>query len=440
MTQTPVHRLVAQLAVPTIISMLVTSLYNMADTFFVGRISTQATAAVGVVFSLMSVIQALGFFCGHGSGNFLSRRLGAGDVKEADEMAATGFVVAFMLGMIVLVFGECELTRLAVWLGATETIAGETEEYMRIILIGAPFMTTQLVINNQLRFQGSAVYAMVGLVSGAVLNIALDPLLIFYFKMGVSGAAAATVASQIISFLILWAGSHRGPNLHIKFKNVRLTKFYLLQIVNGGTASLFRQGMNAVAVIIMNMMAGSLGGDAAIAGMSVVNRVMLFANSALIGFGQGFQPVCAFNYGAGLYTRVKQAFWFCVKYGTFFLLAVSALCFVFAPHIIEFFRADSDVVTVGKAALRFQALSFPLGAFIVMSNMMLQSIGKGFKASVMASARTGWCFVPVILALSHIFGLGGVEMAQMFADIMAFIVAIPLSSSELRKMDKDKAA
>lgn len=434
MTQTPIPKLIAQLSVPTIISMLVSGLYNMADTFFVGRISTQATAAVGIVFSLMAIIQAVGFFCGHGSGNYMSRRLGAGDVKEASEMAATGFVLAFILGMVILVVGMVFLRPLSVMLGATPTMMKETQDYMRIILIGAPYMTAQLVVNNQLRFQGSAMYAMVGLVSGAVLNIGLDPLFIFTFGMGVAGAALATILSQLVSFCILFVGSQKGANIRIRIRNVRFTRHYLMQIVNGGTPSLCRQGLNSISTIILNTMAGAMGGDAAIAGMSIVTRVMMLANSALIGFGQGFQPVCAFNYGAELKERVRKAFWFCVKYGTVFLLFMAAFCCVFSPEIIAFFRKDPEVIAVGSVALRIQAVVFPLNAFIVMSNMMLQSIGKGVKASLLAASRSGLFFIPFILILSYTLGLFGVEITQTCSDVCTFVLSVPLALSELKQM------
>ena len=202
MTETPVPRLIGELAVPTIISMLVTSFYNMVDTFFVGKIDRQSTAAVGIVFSVMALIQALGFFFGHGSGNYISRRLGAKDFEEAAAMAANGFFLAFLCGLFVMAGGLVFLKPLAVALGSTPTILPYTEDYLRIILIGAPFMTSSLVLNNQLRFQGSAAYAMVGIVTGAVINIVLDPLLIFVCGMGVAGAAAATVISQFCSFLL----------------------------------------------------------------------------------------------------------------------------------------------------------------------------------------------------------------------------------------------
>lgn len=440
MTRTPVHSLITALAIPTIISMMVTHLYNMADTFFVGRISTQATAAVGVVLSIMNLIQAVGFLCGHGSGNYMSRMLGAGQIKEAEETAATGFVLAFILGGAITLGGVLNLNWLAHALGATNTIINDTESYMRIILYGAPFMTSQLVINNQLRFQGSAVYAMVGLVSGAVLNIALDPLFIFAFGLGVSGAALATVISQIVSFAILLVGSTKGPNLRIHFKNIRLNAHYLIQIINGGTPSLCRNGLMSLAVILLNHAAGSLGGDAAIAGMSVVNRVTLFLNSALIGFGQGYQPVCSYNYGAGLHGRVKDGYKFCVKYGTLFLACVAVLCSYFASDIIKFFRDDPAVIIIGVTALRWQMLTFSFNATITISNMMLQSIGKGVRASIIASARSGLFFVPCIIIMPKILGLLGVETAQPCADFLSFLLVIPFTYSVWKDMNDVNSA
>ena len=436
MTETPVPKLITTLAVPTIISMLVTSLYNMADTFFVGRISTQATAAVGIVFSVMAIIQAVGFFCGHGSGNSMSRFLGTGDTKSAQEMASTGFALSFILGATIAVLGLVNLEALSKALGATPTIMAETKAYLRIILIGAPFTTSQFVINNQLRFQGSAMYSMVGLVSGAIINIALDPIFIFVLGFGVAGAAAATVLSQMIAFTILLVGSFRGPNIHVSFKTVRFNKHYLLGIVNGGAPSLARQGLASVAAIVMNTAAGTIGGDAAIAGMSVVNRVMMFLLSALIGFGQGYQPVCGFNYGAGLYSRVKEGYYFCVKYGTLLFVVLGALCLAFSPHIIGFFRDDPEVIAVGAKALRFTACALPLSATIMLTNMLLQSIGKGVRATLLATCRSGLYYIPLMLILPNAFGLLGLEMTQMWADILTFLTAVPFARSILKELSE----
>lgn len=434
MTTTPVPRLVCSLAVPTIISMLVSSFYNMADTFFVGKLDTQSTAAVGVAFSMMTIIQAIGFFFGHGSGNYISRKLGSKELEEASAMAANGFFLSFFCGIVIALLGIIFIKPLSVALGSTPTILPYTEKYLRIILFGTPFMTSSLVLNNQLRFQGRASFAMVGIVIGAVLNIVLDPILIFIFEMGISGAAIATVFSQICSFVLLVFMTSKGGSINIRFKNLQVNGHFIKEIFRGGVPSLCRQGLASIAVIFLNHAAGVYG-DAAIAGMSIVNRITMFANSALIGFGQGFQPVCGFNYGARLYDRVREGFYFCVKYAFVFLVLISALCGIFAPNIVALFRReDQEVIETGALALRMQCITFPLNAWIVMSNMMLQSIGKALKASVIAGARQGYFFIPLILILPICFGLFGVQVTQAVADVCTLTVSIPLSLSVLREM------
>lgn len=439
MTTTPVPKLILSLSVPTIISMMVTAIYNTADTFFVARVSsdpavnTAATASVGLVFTVMAIIQAFGFFFGHGSGNYLSRMLGAGNHKEANEMASTGFAMALIVGVIFAVVGNIFVEPIADFLGATPTTMQFTKDYMRIILFGAPFMMAQFVINNQLRFQGSAVYAMVGLMCGAVMNMILDPLLIMGFHMEVRGAAIATVMGQFTSFIVLLVGTSKGENIKMSLSNVHINGHYLLEVLNGGAPSLFRQGLAAISTLLLNRTAGAIGYDAAIAGMSVAGRIFLMMGSALIGFGQGYQPMCSFNYGAGLTKRVKEGFSFCVKVSTVFLIIVGIICFVFAPSIIALFSKDPAAVEVGVKALRFMALAQPLSGAIVISNMMLQSIGKGVKASITASARNGYCFIPLILILPQFLGITGVEMAQACADVLSMFVAVPMAWTELRK-------
>lgn len=434
MTTTPIPKLICSLAIPTIISMLVTSFYNVADTFFVGKLDTQSTAAVGVVFSIMAIIQAVGFFFGHGSGNYISRKLGSKELEEASAMAANGFYLSLFSGVCIALAGIIFLNPLSVALGSTPTILPYTKRYLRIILLGAPFMTSSLVLNNQLRFQGRASFAMVGIVTGAVLNIALDPILIFRFHMGISGAAAATVTSQFCSFLLLVFMTRKGGSIQIRFRNLKVNGYFLKEIFRGGIPSLCRQGLASIAVIFLNHAAGGYG-DAAIAGMSIVNRVTMFVNSALIGFGQGFQPVCGFNYGAKLYGRVREGFFFCVKYAFIFLIVVSALCGIFAPEIVALFRReDQQVIETGALALRLQCITFPLNAWIVTSNMMLQSIGKALKASLIAAARQGYFFIPFILILSYLLGLLGVQITQAAADVCTFILSVPLALSVLKEM------
>lgn len=306
--------------------------------------------------------------------------------------------------------------------------------YLRIILLGAPFMMGQCVINNQLRFQGSAFYAMIGLICGAVVNIGLDPLLMFGFDLGIPGAAIATVSGQFIGFCTLLIGSRRGENIRLRFRSIRLNAPNLLQIVNGGFPSLIRQGMAAIAVVLLNRFANAYGGDAVIAGMSIVNRVMMLLSSALIGFGQGYQPVCSFNYGAKLYGRVREGFFFCVKYGTLLMSLAAALFLLFPTQIVAFFRDDPAVIAVGAAALRWQAAALPLMATSILTNMMLQASGQGLRSSVTSSARNGIFFIPLIMTLPQLLGLRGVEMTQACADVLTFLLCLPFLRASLRRM------
>ena len=438
MTKTPIPRLIGELAVSTIISMLVTSFYNMADTFFVGKINTSATAAVGIVFPLMAMIQAFGFFCGHGSSNYISRQLGAHNFEDASKMSATGFVTAFVLGLGILVVGFLFTDPLLHIMGSTETILPYARSYMRIILIGAPYMTASLVLNNQLRFQGSAFYSMIGITTGAVLNIVLDPLFIFVLDMGVAGAALATIISQFVSFCLLIAGTFRGGNLRLNLKDFSPSLKYYQNIVKGGAPSLFRQGLGSFATVCLNLMAGPYG-DAAIAAMSIVTRISQFAASVVIGFGQGFQPVCGFNYGAKLFKRVQEGFWFCVKFCTSVLLVAAVCGWIFSPNLIGIFlKTDPLVIEYGSQALRLQALTFPLVGWITIANMMLQTIGKTVKASLLAMSRQFLFFVPVILTLPGFLGILGVQLSQPIADFCSFLLAVPLSISVLREMSHEQ--
>ena len=436
MTQKPVGKTICKLAVPCIISMLVTSFYNMADTFFVGMLkSNAATGAVGVVFSMMAIIQAVGFFFGHGSGNYISRQLGQKNYKEASTMAANGFFAALATGLLICIVGLIFLEPLAYLLGSTDTILPYTKDYLRVILLGAPWMTASLVLNNQLRFQGSAIYAMVGILSGAVLNIGLDPLLIIVCDMGVAGAGWATIISQLVSFVILLIGCQKGGNLRIAIKNVRPTWHYIWQIIKGGLPSLARQSLASVATICLNHAAQPFG-DAVIAAMGVVQRIVMFGASAMIGFGQGFQPFCGFNYGAKLYSRVRKGFWFCVKGSFLFLVVISALVFWFAPDLVALFRDDPDVIRCGAAALRFQCVTFPLQSWVVMSNMMEQVIGKTLPATFLAMARQGIFFIPTVLLLAYFLGETGIQMTQAIADTITVLCAIPIHLLVLHKLPK----
>ncbi len=304
MTQTPVERLIAKLAVPTIISMLITTIYNMADTFFIGMISTAASGAVGVSFSVMAIIQALGFFFGQGAGANISQALGSQDTKRANELASTGFFSALFCGGVVGVVGMVFMKPLVYFLGATDTIYPHCVAYLQWILIGAPWMCASFVLNNLLRFEGNAFRAMVGLTTGGVLNMVLDPLFIFGFDMGIAGAALATIISQLVSFCILLFQLNRYSTVSVSIKSFRPGVRMYAAITRAGLPSLLRQSIASVGTICLNTAARPFG-DAAISAMAIIGRITMFSNSAMLGFGQGFQPVCGFNYGAMLYDRVK---------------------------------------------------------------------------------------------------------------------------------------
>ena len=436
MTQEPVEPLICRLAVPCIISMLVTAFYNMADTFFVGMLkSNAATGAVGVVFSMMAIIQAVGFFFGQGSGNYISRCLGEKRYEEASRMAATGFFSALGSGALICVVGMIFLDDLAYLLGSTETILPYTRDYLSVILLGAPWMTASLVLNNQLRFQGGATYAMVGITTGAVLNIILDPIKIFWMELGVAGAGWATIISQFVSFCLLLAGCSRGSNIAIRFKDIRLDWFHFKNILRGGLPSLSRQSLASLATICLNHAAGPYG-DAAIAAMGVVQRITMFGASTMLGFGQGFQPVCGFNYGARLYSRVRRGFWFCVKISTAVLAVIGTAGWLFAPQLVAIFRDDPAVIAFGAAALRFQCMTFPVQGWIVMSNMMEQSIGRTAPATFLSVARQGLFFIPAVLLLPLILEATGLQMAQSVADVLTVLCAIPIHLGVLRSLPK----
>lgn len=436
MTTQPVGKLVCQMAVPSMVSMLVSAIYNIADTFFIGKISTQATGAIGIVFSYMALIQAISFFFGHGSGNYISRALGRKDVEEAEKMASTGFFSAVIIGFLLIFFGFIFMTPFLKLLGATQTILPEAEPYFSYILLATPFIMASFVLNNQMRLQGNASKSMLGIAAGAVLNVILDPILIFGCKMGIRGAAIATAVSQIISFILLLILSRQGDGIKIKWKNFSPSKSTYREIIAGGLPSLGRQGLASVAGMCLNQAAG-LYGDSAIAAFSVVNRVGFIALAALLGFGQGFQPVCGFNYGAKKYERVKEAFWFSVKAVIIPLMIFSAVGFIFARQIVAAFRADDmELIYIGTKVLRYQSVVFPLMGWIIIVNMFLQNTRKTIRATIMAMARQGIIFLPVLVIASHTMGLLGVELAQPISDLLTFCLAIPLGGSGLKELQK----
>ena len=438
MTESPVRQLVMKMAGPTIISMMVTALYNIIDAFFVGHISTEATAGVGVSFAYMTFINAIGFFFGHGSGNYISTALGAKKYSDAEKMAATGFISSMMIGALAAVVGLFFLSPLSRIMGATPDIVPHSNDYMLFILIGTPFMMSSLTLNNQLRLQGNARYAMFGIATGAVLNIFLDALLIYGFDMGVMGASLATCISQFVGWLILLLGTEKSGNVHIRFRYFTPTLRSYIDIFNGGAPSLCRHVFVCISTIMLNRYAAyyaAPGTEAsAIAAFAIVSRVMMFAFSIIIGIGQGFQPVCGFNHGAGLHERVRKSFVFTVELSTVILVFISIAYAIFAPDIVSLFRSeDAELIKIGTRVMRWQCIAFPLIGVSTVTNMMYQTTRKTLIATLLSMGRQGIFFIPAIMILPLFIGFKGVEMTQAVADVLTFLLALPFAIRESKQ-------
>lgn len=428
MTETPVGRLTISLAVPTIISMLVSAIYNMADTYFVTKIGTSASGAVGVVFTIMTIIQAVGFTLGMGSGTWISMLLGAKDEEQASKVASTGFYTAFAFGLLITVLGLVFMDPLMGILGATDTILPYAREYARYILLAAPFMCTSFVMNNILRFEGMARFSMVGITTGGILNMILDPIFIFGLDLGIAGAAIATAISQCVSFTILLSCFIRKKTvvrLYPAFISRELRTY--LEIVKKGLASFCRQGLASIANISLNQAAGVYG-DPAIAAMSIVGKVTWVMFSVIVGFGQGYQPVLGFNYGAKRFDRAKEAFFFMLKsslcLGAFFAVMGNLLAAFLIGHMIGY---DAQAVEIGIFALRAQAAVMCLVPVNTTVNMSYQGIGRSWTATLASSMRQGIFYLPAIFILPMFIGIRGVQLAQAVADFCAFLAAVPFA-------------
>ena len=436
MTETPIPKLILGLAAPTILSMLITSIYNLADTFFVGQISTSASGAVGIVSSLMAILQALGFMLGHGSGSIISRSLGSQNTDAATRFASTSFFTALVFGGVITVAGLLTLPDFMMLLGSTETILPHACAYARYILLAAPIMMSSLVMNNILRYEGKASFAMIGLVTGGLLNIALDPLFIFGLGMGTAGAGLATALSQTISFCILLSMFLRGKTVsQFRITAVTHSPAEFGTILMTGMPSFGRQGLNSIGGMLLNIAARGYG-DAAVAGMSIVSRIFMFIISVAIGVGQGLQPVASFNYGARKFRRVRQAAIFTMGAAFCMLVVLVALCWVDSDALIRLFRDDPDVTAVALPAFRFQCLAILLQPVIVVANMLFQSVGKAGRATFLACCRQGVFFIPLILILPRTLGLMGVETCQPIADVFTFIVSLPFLLAFLNQLSR----
>lgn len=437
MTETPVNKLIASLALPTVISMMITMIYNAADTYFVSKISVAASGATGIVFSLMAILQAFGFMYGHGAGSNISRRLGAKDIESARKYCSTAFFFALFTVLIILIFGIIFLSPLMKLLGSTDTILPYAKDYGLYILLAAPAMATSCVMNNILRYEGMARLAMIGLATGGILNIFLDPLLIFVFDLGISGAGIATAFSQYVSMVILLiVFLRKKPQSRISLKYLSFKPRVIWDIISVGVPSFARQGLNSVSTMLLNIQAAPYG-DECIAAMSIVAKISMFIFSVCIGIGQGFQPVCSFNYGAKKFSRVRQSIKFLWIFSTVVVSVISAVCFVLSPRLISLFRSEEKIIEIGTAALRYLCGAMCIMPTIMTANMTFQSVGKSGKAFFLACAQNGLFFIPLILIMPSIFGIAAIELSQPISYIIAAIISIPFLTAFIKSLNKE---
>ncbi|MBQ6541158.1 MAG: MATE family efflux transporter [Lachnospiraceae bacterium] len=442
MILTPPKRLIITLAVPTILSMLITMIYNLVDAYFVGILGTSAAAAVGVVMSIQAVFQAFGFMFGHGAGTLISRALSEGRREEADKTLTTSFLSSLLVAGILSAFGLIFLTPLSIGLGSTKTILPYSEIYGMYILLAGPGFAASCVLNNVMRYEGKASLAMIGLVSGGVLNMIGDPILMFGLKLHIHGAGLSTAISQYISLFLLLIMFLTGRTMSrirpgLLFRDpVKQIALRFLHIIRNGFPSLMRQAMNSLSNIVLNN-ASKPYGDAAIAAMTIAGRMLAFIMAVAMGIGQGFQPVSAFNYGAAKYRRFREAFRFALILGTLVMAVLGSIVFIFPGPVIGLFRDDKDVIDYGATALRCMcigAVFIPLGTLF---NMMFQSIGKSGIATLAAMMRSGLFYIPLILILPLFLGYFGIQSAQMWADILTAISSIPFLIHFFRKLPKE---
>ena len=436
MTEESIPRLIVRLSIPTILSMLVTNIYNLVDTAFVGQLGTSESAAVGIVFGFMSILQAVGFMFGQGAGSITARLLGARDDRNASRVASTGIVCSVLLGAIISLTAFPLHHWIILTLGSTETIYPHARSYLLTILFAAPFMTGGYTLNNLLRYEGKASLGMVGLMSGAILNIALDPILMFVLHMGVAGAALATAASQVISFLILLSMFLRGRTVtRLSLKQFDPRPRVIGDIMTTGLPSMLRQVLNSVASILLNSSA-AVYGDAAVAAMSIVGRISFFVFALALGIGQGFQPVCAYNFGAKKYLRLRSAYRVTVMLSEAILIVSAVLTLLFSGNLIAVFRNDPDVISIGTRALQLQMITILFLPFSMSTEMLYQSTGHRLGASFLSSARSGLFFIPSLILLSRLRGLAGIQEAQPVAYLLAFPLALFFMLRFMRRLPK----
>lgn len=438
MTKTPVKQLILRLAVPTILSMLVTTIYNLVDTAFVGKLGNSQSAAVGVVFGFMSVLQAIGFMFGQGSGSLLSMKLGARDNETASKVASTGFFTCFFTGTVFAVICFVFIDELVIFLGSTPTIAPYAKQYIRCLLAVMPFTVSSFTLNNMLRYEGKAKLGMIGLLTGGILNIAGDAIFMFVLNMGVFGAGLSTALSQLVSFSILLGMFLGGKTqTRLALRKITYKKEIILEILLIGFPSMLRQGLSSVATIVLNLQAAKYAYDEGVAAMSIVNRVAWGVFAVALGIGQGFQPVCAFNTGAKKYKRLREAYKFTLSLGVVVLAVLTTVLLAFSSEVIAVFRNDPTVIEIGTRGLILLALAQMILPACLVTEMLMQSSGRKLQSIILSSLRGGVLYIPALLILPYFRGMAGVQEAQPLAYVLSVFPSLILAKLYFDNIPKE---
>ena len=436
MLNEPIHRIIPKMAIPTIVAFLINSIYSLADTYFVSSLGTNATAAVSVNASLDQLIMMCGSMLAMGANSYIARLLGQNDDKKASQVLSTAFFTACGLGALLLVFGSIFMTPMVRLLGATPTCEAYSIEYATYVLMAAPFMACNFVMNQCLRSEGSATLSMVGMGFGGILNCILDPIFIFGLDMGVAGASLATALSKVVSFAILiFPYLTRRSLLHLSIRNYKPSRDIIKEIVSVGSSSMFRSGLAVVAAIMLNNLAGAIS-DSVLAGIGVCTKIMMFPFGIILGFGNGFQPVAGFNWGAKRYDRVKESYRFSSRVAFWGGALMAAFCILFADQLIILFAGtDEEMRRIGAFAIITQAIALPIHAWVAIVNMYCVGLGDARGALALSTARQGSCFIPILYPLAWLFGAWGVGSVQAVADVLTVVLAIPILRGMNRKLN-----
>lgn len=429
-----IRTLIPRMAIPTITAQLITTVYNLVDTYFVSTLGTNATAAVGVNSSLERMITVIGSLIGAGACSYIARLLGAKDDEHANRVLSTSFFTGLGMGVMFLIAGKLMIGDVVYWLGATPDCAAYSMQYATYVLYAAPFMIGSFILNMCLRSEGSATYSMIGIGIGGVINCFLDPLFIYTFGLGVAGASMATAISKFISFCILcWPYIRKTSLVTISIRKFKVVMLDVKEVLAIGSSSFFRSLLTVAASVAINRVAGTYS-TAALAALSVANRVMEFPFAIILGFGQGYQPVVGFNWGAKAWKRVKESYTFSCMLSVIGAIVMGLIIFPFAEQIIHVFnkQADYEVLQLGLLCVRIQCLSLVFHALSSLINMFYAGIGDAKFAMAMNLARQGYCFYPALLIAPMIWGINGVAYTQAIADILSVLVIVPLGLHALK--------